>query len=57
MKERRQGRHVHYSLTSPEFAEWLLDGLKFLEGELEHQEGLRTAVKSARSLWMGEDGS
>ena len=57
VKERRQGRHVYYSLTNAEFAEWLLQGLKFLEDELAHHEDLRTAVKSARSLWMGENGS
>ncbi len=56
VKERRQGRHVYYSLTNAEFADWLLDGLRFLEGELSHHEDLRTAVKAARSLWMAGEG-
>lgn len=52
VKERRQGRHVYYSLTNPSFADWLLGGLKFLETGLSHHEDLRLAVEAARRHWM-----
>ncbi len=49
--ERREGRHVIYSLCQPKLALWLLDGLQFLEGELTKQEEMREAVEKARHLW------
>lgn len=51
VRERRQGRHVYYSLSNPEMAEWLLHGLRFLEGGLAYQEEMKTAVDHARRLW------
>ncbi len=56
VRERRQGRHVYYSLSNPELAEWLLHGLKFLEGGLAHQEEMKIAVDHARRLWMTDSG-
>lgn len=56
VRERRQGRHVYYSLSNPAIAEWLLDGLKFLEGGLAHQEDIRLAMENAKRLWMQERG-
>lgn len=52
VRERRQGRHVFYSLTNPSFAEWLLEGLKFLETGLVRHEDIRAAVEMARRLWQ-----
>ena len=53
VRERRQGRHVYYSLCEPAFAEWLLAGLRFLETGIErHQEEIRSAAEAARRLWM-----
>lgn len=52
VRERRQGRHVYYSLTNPAFAEWLLDGLQFLGTGLAWHEDIRAAVETARRLWM-----
>ncbi len=52
VQERRQGRHVYYSLSNPAFADWLLEGLQFLETGLLRHEDLRTAVQTARRLWM-----
>lgn len=57
VRERRQGRHVYYSLTNPEMAEWLLQGLRFLEGGLARHEDVKSAVENARRLWLGEDGN
>lgn len=56
VRERRQGRHVFYSLSNPELAGWLLDGLRFLEGGLAYQEEMKSAVDNARRLWLGENG-
>jgi DNA-binding transcriptional ArsR family regulator len=51
VSERRDGRHVYYSLPQPELAEWILDGLRFIEGELAHSNEIRSAVEQARALW------
>ncbi len=51
VRERRQGRHVYYSLSNPELAEWLLDGLRFLEGGLAHDEDMKSAADNARRMW------
>lgn len=53
VQERRQGRHVYYSLVDPAFADWLIEGLAFLEGGLAREEDLRAAVGAARRLWSG----
>lgn len=52
VQERRQGRHVYYSLTNPAFSDWLLEGLQFLETGLARHEDIRAAVDTARRLWM-----
>lgn len=49
--ERREGRHVFYHLAHPEVAEWLLDGLKFLEAELAEVVQRRLALEAARHVW------
>ncbi|MGB9610447.1 MAG: ArsR/SmtB family transcription factor [Bryobacteraceae bacterium] len=58
VRERRQGRHVYYSLSEPAFADWLLAGLRFLEtGLARHQEEIRSAAEAARRMWMKPAGS
>ena len=49
--ERRDGRRVLYHLVQPPLAAWLLDGLKFVEGELHMNEQIRQAVDEVRSIW------
>lgn len=49
--ERRDGRHVYYHLAQPAMAHWLLDGLAFVEGELQMNEQIRQAVEQVRTLW------
>lgn len=49
--ERREGRHVYYRLPQPDLARWLLDGLAFLEGNLEQAEEMREALEETRQLW------
>lgn len=54
VRERREGRHVHYSLSNPKLAEWLMEGIEFLAGGLVHHEDLRSAARTARQLWTGQ---
>ena len=49
--ERREGRHVFYRLVQPKLADWLLEGLGFLEREATLNDELRDAVGRARALW------
>jgi DNA-binding transcriptional ArsR family regulator len=49
--ERRDGRRVIYHLVQPALAAWLLDGLKFVEGEIQMTEQIRQAVDEVRTIW------
>ncbi|MGE3724913.1 MAG: ArsR/SmtB family transcription factor [Candidatus Sericytochromatia bacterium] len=49
--ERRQGRRVFYRLFQPELATWLIEGLRFIEGELEASQDMHEAVKQVKELW------
>ncbi|MBK9166616.1 MAG: helix-turn-helix transcriptional regulator [Bryobacterales bacterium] len=51
VQERREGRHVFYHLTQPELANWLIQGLRFVEGEAAHTDSVRAAIREARGLW------
>lgn len=51
VSERRDGRHVYYTLRQPALADWILEGLRFLEGEIAHSHNIRDAVDQARQLW------
>ena len=51
---RREGRHVYYSLTEPELARWLLEGLEFIVSRLDKSKELRSAVEEARHVWMDD---
>lgn len=49
VEERRDGRHHFYHLTQPEMADWIIDGLDFIEGRMTGTD--RSAIRSARELW------
>lgn len=49
--ERRDGRHVFYRLVDPKLAQWLADGLEFLQNEASHQSEVQDALQKSRSLW------
>ncbi len=49
--ERRDGRHVFYRLVDTKLAQWLADGLEFLQNEATHQIEVRDALEKSRSLW------
>ena len=49
VEERRDGRHHYYSLTQPEMADWIIEGLAFIEGRLRGVS--KSAIVKARQLW------
>jgi DNA-binding transcriptional ArsR family regulator len=49
--ERRQGRHVFYRLLQPDLAQWLVDGLQFLNIDTLSADQLRIAIQEVRSMW------
>jgi DNA-binding transcriptional ArsR family regulator len=51
VQERREGRHVFYSLVNREMANWLMSGINFVEGGLARSGEMLEAVESARELW------
>ncbi|MCC6586281.1 MAG: helix-turn-helix transcriptional regulator [Bryobacterales bacterium] len=48
---RRDGRHIFYRLSQPTLVDWLIDGLRFVEGEPTTTADLRIALMQARDLW------
>lgn len=54
--ERREGRRVIYRLADPALAEWLMDGLRFLESAESRLEEVRTALREVTAAW-GAPGS
>ncbi|MCU0226335.1 MAG: metalloregulator ArsR/SmtB family transcription factor [Bryobacterales bacterium] len=51
--ERREGRRVFYRLVEPLLANWLLEGLRFLEVAEQRYDSVRLAVSQARQSWAG----
>lgn len=49
--ERRDGRHVFYRLVQGKMAQWLTDGLEFLQTETNHQTEVKDALRKSRSIW------
>lgn len=49
--ERREGRHVYYRLQDPGLAQWLLDGLKYVQMDSAHQSEIQEALKKSRQGW------
>jgi DNA-binding transcriptional ArsR family regulator len=49
VEERRDGRHHFYQLTQPDIAEWVVNGLNFVEGRMG---GIsQSNINDARRLW------
>lgn len=51
VKQRKQGNQVYYQLAQPELANWLLQGLCYLEGGLQTDEAIRSAVNEVKTIW------
>jgi len=50
--EERSGRRHFYHLTQPELADWIIEGLSFIEGRLK---GLSPKdINRARALWRAD---
>lgn len=51
VEERREGRHVFYHLIQPELADWIIEGLQFVETRVAGSPEHRKALTKARKLW------
>jgi DNA-binding transcriptional ArsR family regulator len=52
VKRRRTGRSIHYSLTNPDLANWLLGALRFLDARTDDADELSRAVQDVRRVWQ-----
>lgn len=52
VEERRDGRHHYYRLLQPQIADWIIEGLEFVEGRLSGVDP--SAVEAARKLWSSQ---
>ena len=55
VEERRDGRHHYYHLSQPEIADWIVDGLAFVEGRMTGVS--RSSINAARKLWTKDSQS
>ncbi len=51
VEERRDGRYHHYSLAERELADWLLDGVRFLEHRVRSDIAAQEVIDAATKLW------
>ena len=51
VKQRKAGTKIYYQLIQPELANWLLQGLAYLEGGLQSDEAIRSAVNEVKTIW------
>lgn len=49
--ENRQGRNVYYHLCKPSLADWLIQGLNFIDPDPGEVQTIATAIENARSVW------
>lgn len=54
VSERRQGRRVFYSLSQPEIAAWLMEGLQFIERDIMATQDIHEAVQQVKAMWSNE---
>lgn len=52
VKQRKEGTQVYYQLIQPELANWLLQGLAYLEGVLQSDEVIRSAINEVKTIWI-----
>ena len=51
VKHRKEGNRAFYRLIQPALAKWLLQGLVYLEGGLQSEETIRSAVAEVFTIW------
>ena len=54
VEERREGRHVFYHLTQPDLADWIIDGLRFIDARMSGDFRNRKLLSRARKLWCAD---
>jgi DNA-binding transcriptional ArsR family regulator len=54
VEERRDGRYHHYSLAEREIADWLLDGVRFIEHRTESDIAAQKVIEAAMKIWSAE---
>ncbi|MFT6432455.1 MAG: DNA-binding transcriptional ArsR family regulator [Candidatus Azotimanducaceae bacterium] len=52
VEERRDGRRHYYHLTQPDMADWIIEGLDFVEGRIKGVS--KVNITKARELWSAE---
>lgn len=51
VSEHREGRRIVYQLCSPQLAEWLVEGMKFLPAMAHESDQVKKALQNARAAW------
>ena len=51
VKYRKEGNRALYRLVQPGLAKWLLEGLVYIEGDLQSEEVIRSAVAEVKTIW------
>lgn len=51
VKHRKEGNRAFYRLVQSGLANWLLQGLVYIEGGLQSEEIIRSAVAEVRTIW------
>lgn len=51
VKYRKEGNRAFYRLVQSELANWLLQGLAYIEGGAESEGSLRVAVVEVKTIW------
>lgn len=54
VEERREGRFHHYSLAERDLAEWLLDGVRFIENRVAGDIASQKVIETAKRIWRPE---
>jgi DNA-binding transcriptional ArsR family regulator len=52
VEERRDGRHHYYHLTQPDIADWIIEGLNFVEGRMAGPN--KSMITKAKKQWLAE---
>lgn len=52
---RREGRHAYYHLNEPDVARWLLEGLQYIEANLQSNKEIRSAIEEVMHIWTDDD--
>ncbi len=54
VSERRDGRHVFYSLRNTDLSRWLVEGMQYLTTGAQHQAEVQQALRQSTAIWGGD---